>query len=127
MESGLGQFMGDDVVANHLSPSSLMPFQLSLVVAAYLRIATHRMHGCLRERGFQIMIPLLAGAPASGDIARLGNARHHPAVRAEVFHVGEARQFAYFIPNSQRDGSARTWTRCRRRRSRSRTGLVSTG
>src|SRR5213078_3352796 len=87
MESGLGQFVGDDVVADHLSPTAPMPFQLSFVTAAHLWIAAHRMHGGLRERGFQIMIPLLAGAPASADVARLRNARHHPTVGTENFHV----------------------------------------
>src|SRR5947208_8527515 len=101
MESGLGQFVRNDVVANHLASSSLMPFQLALVIAAHLWIAAHRMHGGLRERGLQIMIPLFAGPSASRDIARLGNARHHPTVRTEVFHVGEAGQFTYFIQNSQ--------------------------
>src|SRR5438309_11772312 len=71
MESGLGQFVGDDVVANHLAPSSLMPFQLALVIAAHLWIAAHCMHGGLREGCFQIMIPLLAGPSAPRDIARL--------------------------------------------------------
>src|SRR6266568_7664496 len=108
MESGLGQFMSDDVVADHLSPTAPMPLQLSFVIAAHLRIAAHRVHGGLRERGFQIMIPLLAGAPASADVARLRNARHHPTVGTENFHVGKARQFAYFIKNSQRDGLAHT-------------------
>src|SRR6266851_2606475 len=97
MESGLGQFVGDDVVANHLSPSSLMPFQLSLVIATHLWIAAHRSHGCLRERGFQIMIPLLARPPAPRDIARLGDAGDHPTVRTEDFHISEAPQFTYFI------------------------------
>src|SRR5437660_10137178 len=73
MECGLGQFVSDDVVADHLSPTAPMPFQLSFVTAAHLWIAAHRMHGGLRERGFQIMIPLLAGAPASADVARLCN------------------------------------------------------
>src|SRR2546426_10026251 len=104
MESGLGQFVGDDVVANHLAPSSLMPFQLALVIAAYLRIATHRMHGCLRERGFQIMIPLLARPPAPGDVTRLGDAGDYPTVRTEDFNVGEARPFTYFIEDCQGDG-----------------------
>src|SRR5207245_11679750 len=80
METGLGQVVGDDVVADHLSPTAPMPFQLSFVIAAHLWIATHRVHGCLRERGFQIMIPLLAGAPAATHLAGLRNARHHPAV-----------------------------------------------
>src|SRR6266478_3667272 len=74
MESGLGQFVGDDVVANHLSPTAPMPLQLSFVIAA------HRVHGGLRERGFQIMIPLLAGPPAATHLAGLRNARHHPTV-----------------------------------------------
>src|SRR5205814_7729510 len=78
MESGLGQFVGDDVVTDHLSPSPLMPFQLALVIAAHFRIATHRVHGGLRERGFQIMISLLAGPPAPRDLARLGDAGDHP-------------------------------------------------
>src|SRR6266536_6722818 len=106
MESGLGQFMSDDVVANHLSPTAPMPFQLSLVTAAHLWIATHRVHGGLRERGFQIMIALLAGAPASADVARLRNARHHPTVGTENFHVGEASELACFIQNSQGNGLA---------------------
>src|SRR2546422_9175023 len=106
MESGLGQFVGDDVVADHLAPSPLMPFQLSFVITAHFRIAAHRMYGCLRESCFQIVIPLLAGAPASADVARLRNTRHHPTVRTEDFHVGEARQFTYFIENSQGDGLA---------------------
>src|SRR5947207_11155800 len=97
MESGLGQFVGDDVVANHLSPSPLMPFQLALVIAAHFRIATHRVHGGLRERGFQIMISLLAGPPAPRDLARLGDAGDHPTVRTEDFRVSEAPQFTYFI------------------------------
>src|SRR5438105_243298 len=97
MESGLGQFVGDDVVADHLSPPAPMPFQLSFVIAAHLGIAAHRVHSCLRERGFQIMIALLARPPAPRDIAGLRNARHHPAVGTENFHVGKARQFAYFI------------------------------
>src|SRR5947209_10907698 len=80
MESGLGQFVGDDVVADHLSPAAPMPFQLSFVIAAHLWIAAHRVHGGLRERGFQIMIPLLARPPAPRDIAGLRNARHHPTV-----------------------------------------------
>ncbi len=84
MESGLGQFMSDDVVADHLSPTAPMPLQLSFVIAAHLRIAAHRVHGGLRERGFQIMM----------------------TVGTENFHVGEARQFAYFIQNSQGDGLA---------------------
>jgi hypothetical protein len=105
MESGLGQFVGDDVVADHLAPSSLMPFQLSLVIAAHLRIATDRMHGGLRERCFQIVIALLARPTAPRDIARLGDARYHAAVGAENFHVSKARQFSYFIQNSQGDGS----------------------
>src|SRR5438445_9477325 len=88
MECGLGQFMSDDVVADHLSPSSLMSFQLSLVVAAHLWIAAHRVHSCLRERGFEIMIPLLAGAPAATHLAGLRNARHNPAVGTENFHIG---------------------------------------
>src|SRR5437764_12078359 len=108
MEGGLGQFVGDDVVANHLSPTALMPLQLSFVIAAHFWIATDRMHGGLRERRFQIMIPLLAGPAAPRDIAGLGNARHHPAVGTEVFHVGKARQFTYFIQNSKSDGLAHT-------------------
>src|SRR6266700_890565 len=108
MESGLGQFVGDDVVADHLSPTTPMPFQLSLVTAAHFRIAAHRMHGGLRERGFQIVIPLLAGPSAPRHVARLGDARYDPAVRAEVFHVGEARQLTYFIQNSQADGLTHT-------------------
>src|SRR5438477_10566814 len=75
MKSGLGQFVGDDVVANHLSPTAPMPLQLSFVIAAHLWIAAHRVHGGLRERGFQIGIALLAGAPASADVCRLRNAR----------------------------------------------------
>src|SRR5437870_13097064 len=75
MESGLGQFVGVDVVADHLSPTAPMSFQLSFVTAAHFRIAAHRMHGGLRERGFQIMIPLLAGAPAATHLAGLRNAR----------------------------------------------------
>jgi hypothetical protein len=71
MESALGQFMGDDVVTDHLSPSSLMPFQLALVIAAHLWIAAHRLHGGLRERGFQIVIALLAGPPASADMGSI--------------------------------------------------------
>src|SRR6266705_2355921 len=96
MESGLGQFVRDDVVADHLSPTAPMPFQLSFVIAAHFWIAAHRVHGGLRERRFQIMIPLLAGPSAPRDIAGLGDARHDPAVGTEVFHVGKARQFAYF-------------------------------
>src|SRR5437016_10022166 len=92
MESGLGQFVGDDVVADHLSPTAPMPFQLSFVIAAHLWIAAHRVHSCLRERGFEIVIPLLAGAPAPRDVARLRDTGHHPAVGTENFHVGEARQ-----------------------------------
>src|SRR5574341_1805755 len=111
MESGLGQFVRDDVVANHLASSSLMSFQLALVIAAHLWIAAHGMHGCLRERGFQIMISLLAGPPAPRDMARLGDARDHPAVRTEVFHGGEARQFAYFVQDRQRNGRDRKSTR----------------
>src|SRR5882724_4432632 len=103
MESGLGQFVSDDVVADHLSPTAPMPFQLSFVTAAHLWIAAHRMHVCLRERGFQIMIPLLAGAPAATHLAGLCNARDHPTVGTENFHVGKARQFTYFIQNSQGD------------------------
>src|SRR5947207_6564337 len=106
MECGLGQFVGDDVVTDHLTPSSLMAFQLALVMAAHLWIATYRMHGGLRERGFQIMITLLARSPAPGDVARLRYPRHHPAVGTEDFHVGEAREFSYFIQNSPRDGLA---------------------
>src|SRR2546423_5487332 len=108
MECGLGQFVGDDVVTDHLSPSSLMSFQLALVITTHFWIATHRMHRSLRERCFQIVISLLARAPAPSDIARLRDARHHPAVRAEDFHVGEARQFSYFIENSQGDSLAYT-------------------
>src|SRR5436190_24149183 len=104
MESGLGQFVRDDVVADHLAPASLMSFELGLIIAPYLWIAAHGMHGCLRERGFQIMIPLLARPPASGDLARLGDARNHSTVGTEDFHVGKARQFTYFIENSQGDG-----------------------
>src|SRR4029077_15216720 len=77
MECGLGQFVGDDVVTDHLAPSSLMAFQLSFVTATHLRIATYRMHGCLRKRCFQIVIALLAGAPAPGDVAGLGDAGDH--------------------------------------------------
>src|SRR5258707_13143549 len=35
-ECGLGQFVGDDVVTDHLPTSSLMSFQLALVIAAHL-------------------------------------------------------------------------------------------
>src|SRR5438105_3774126 len=100
MESGLGQFVGDDVVADHLSPTAPMPFQLSFVTAAHLWIAAHRVHGRLREGGFQIMIPLLAGPPTPRDVTRLGDAGDYPTVGTENFHVGKARQFAYFIQNS---------------------------
>src|SRR5438105_13425496 len=100
MECGLGQFVGDDVVTDHLSPSSLMSFQLALVIAAHFWIATDRMHGSLRERCFQIVITLLAPPSAPGNIPRLSNAGDHPTVGTEVFHTGEARQFTYFIQNS---------------------------
>src|SRR5207253_9253406 len=89
MESGLGQFVGDDVVADHLSPTAPMPLQLSFVIAAHFRIAAHRVHGGLRERGFQIMIPMLARAPASADVARLRDSRHHPTVGSDTFPLGE--------------------------------------
>src|ERR1700682_253780 len=108
MESALGQFVGDDVVTDHLAPSSLVPFQLALVIAAHFRIATHRVHGCLRERCFQIMIALLAGPPAPRDVTRLGDAGDYATVRAEDFHVSKACQFAYFIQNSEGDGLAHT-------------------
>src|SRR2546422_11394486 len=97
MECGLGQFVGDDVVANHLAPSSLMPFQLALVIAAHFWIAAHCMHGGLREGCFQIMIPLLAGPPTPRDVTRLGDAGDYPTVRTEDFHIGKTRQFTYFI------------------------------
>src|SRR5205814_10002778 len=71
MECGLGQFVRNDVVANHLASSSLMPFQLSFVIAAHFRIATDRVHGRLREGCFQIVIPLLAGPSAPRNIAGL--------------------------------------------------------
>src|SRR5437588_10556179 len=35
MESVLGQVVGDHVVADHLSPTAPMPFQLSFVIAAH--------------------------------------------------------------------------------------------
>ena len=52
------------------------------------------------------MIALLARPPAPRDVARLRDAGDQTTVRAEDFHVGEARQFSYFIENSQGDGLA---------------------
>ena len=71
MECGLGQFVGDDVVANQLSSAALMPLQLAFVIAAHVWIASHRVHGGLREGGFQIVIALLTAPPAPADLAGL--------------------------------------------------------
>src|SRR5258706_15187306 len=101
MECGLGQFVGDDVVTDHLSPSSLMPFQLALVTAAHFWIATHCAHRGLRKRCFQIVFALLALPPAPGYIPILRNAPPHSTLGTEVFHVCVACLFTYFLTLSQ--------------------------